>query len=148
MGPIRMGMKTDAVKRACAGNDVTVKETSVMNEGEKSPALAISHKNDLLVLVELPDPDRSVWRVEVLDRRLKTPQGVGPGSTVQELARHYGVGKVLGSEGLVYSVFDKKGPGRSFGMAGLSKLAEVGLTWKNLLKANQKVVHILVVGEE
>lgn len=134
VGPVRLGMKAAAVREACSRYPVLVQP--VGND------LAISYFGQRLLVVRMAGS--TVARIEVSDARLKTAQGVGPGTTLAELAEQYGSGEVLLASGGLCLTFDAKCPGRGFQVARPAGAGEP--TWSALLKTNPRVRSLVVAG--
>ncbi len=143
-GPVRLGMMPAAISQACAEYPVLVERVTRKRNGQARPVLAVSHFGKPLLLLETAGP--TVSRIEVLDRRLTTPQGLGSGSTLSELAERYGTGELLlGPEGISV-IFASSCSGRAFKLAEPAPSPGTALRWETLLKRNPQVASVWVAG--
>ncbi len=85
-----------------------VRLTAQFPEGMFAPVLEISDPSsdvDPALVVEVreaPCPKFSVWAIDVRDRRFRTKEGVGIGSSLRDLRRSYKI-ELLSGEGAIYA---------------------------------------------
>lgn len=101
-GPFEVGATVEEIYNLVGRDHVRL--VNLFNEGIFTPALAIqapgSNTEPTIVahIREWPCAQFSVWGIEVQDRRFGTREGLGIGSTLGELRRHYKV-KMMRGEG-------------------------------------------------
>jgi hypothetical protein len=140
VGPLRDGMTIEQITKLFGPQ--RVKEVDLHLEGESTPALEIRLDNPMTARASItaeyrPQPDGSlrVWRVNVFDRRFRTADGLGVGSTLGEIRAHHEV-QILVGEGIVVAHVDE-----------LDMSFNFGLTWypSTHLPASARVVSVLVL---
>ena len=140
VGQLELGMTTDEVKTLFEAQ--RVKEVDLHLEGESTPALKIRLGNPTATQASmtaeyLPQPDGSVrvYRVNVFDRRFRTADGLGVGSSLGQIRAHHKVQMLVG-EGNVVAYVDE-----------LDMSFNFGLTWypSTHLPTSARVVSVLVL---
>jgi hypothetical protein len=109
LGPVRLGMTSSAVREAVAA----VRDTTWTQEGMTQRGLVVPLPEGGRTLAALSDD--TVYRIEVGDPRVRTRDGLGVGSTVQELRAAHGTGCAEAAEGVVVAWFPAA-PGISFAL--------------------------------
>ncbi len=106
IGPVRLGMSADALRAACP----EARDTAWQAEGTAEKGLVVSLGGKAVVARLEGD---SVTRVVAVSPELRTPAGVGIGSTVGDLRSRYGRLCAVEAEGKV-AVWSPNAPGVSF----------------------------------
>jgi hypothetical protein len=109
VGQLKIGMTADEVV-ALFGNQ-RMKHVDLQLEGMPTPALEIrlgnvSAAKASLVAELFPPAENRVWRVSVFDRRFKTADGLGIGSTLGQIRARHKVRVGVGEGGVGASVED------------------------------------------
>jgi len=100
----------------------TIEEIELMAEGMAYPALEMNFDDSGSILLELSDTDRTVCRIEINSPLFKTEEGVGIGSTYDDLLNNYSFdGISWGDNGDPLVVVEE---------AGMSFLLEPGDWWQ------------------
>jgi len=108
IGPVRLGMKDSALRGACPD----ARDTTWRAEGTAEKGLVVSLGGRAAVAQMAGD---SVVRILTVSPELRTPAGVGTGSTVGELRTRYG--RLCGAPGEgVFALWSPNAPGISFGL--------------------------------
>jgi hypothetical protein len=108
IGPVRLGMKAAALRAACP----EARDTTWQAEGMAEKGLVVSLGGRPVVAQMAGD---SVTRVLAASPELRTPAGVGIGSTLGDLRSRYGRLCAVEAEGKV-AVWSPNAPGVSFGV--------------------------------
>jgi hypothetical protein len=108
VGPVRLGMTAAAVRGACP----EARDTAWRAEGTPERGLVVSVGGRAVVAQLAGD---SVVRVLALAPEVRTPAGVGIGSTVGDLRARYGRLCTAAAEGRI-AVWSPTAPGISFGL--------------------------------
>jgi hypothetical protein len=108
IGPVRLGMKAAALRAACP----EARDTTWQAEGMAEKGLVVSLGGRPVVAQMEGD---SVTRVLAVSPELRTPAGVGIGSTLGDLRNRYGRLCAVEAEGKV-AVWSPNAPGVSFGV--------------------------------
>jgi hypothetical protein len=142
LGPLRVGMRKREFQQVVSRYAVRVKEYRHTVEGDPMPAASLYADGKHLARI-LFDDDR-IYRIEIEDPHLQTPEGIRVGARLKTLARVYGRGKAGAGEGVVLVFFEA---GRSYWLkGGFSLLSKDGsVDWKSLLRQNPQVETIIVV---
>lgn len=85
-GPIQIGMDINELKKAWPGQ---LQETVRHYEGEQSRAYQIGNFESGVLVEEKCQPACQVWRIQVRDAAYRTGEGLGVGSTLGEVKKHY-----------------------------------------------------------
>lgn len=85
-GPIRIGMDINELKKALPGQ---LKETVLHYEGDQYKAYQIGKFETGVLVEEKCQPACQVWRIQVRDPAYRTGEGMGVGSTLGEVKKHY-----------------------------------------------------------
>lgn len=108
IGPVRLGMKGPALRGACP----EARDTTWQAEGMAEKGLVVSLGGRTAVAQMAGD---SVVRILTASPELRTPAGVGTGSTVGELRTRYG--RLCGAMGEgIFALWSPNAPGISFGL--------------------------------
>jgi hypothetical protein len=101
-GPFEIGATVDEIYRLVGRDHVRL--VDLFTEGMFNPALEIqlpganAEPKIIVQIREWPCSDFSAWGILIRDRRFRTREGIGIGSTLNEMRRHYQV-KVMPGEG-------------------------------------------------
>jgi hypothetical protein len=138
IGPLKIGMTTDEVTTLFGQQ--RVKQVDLQLEGTPTPALEIrlgslSEARASLTAEVFPATQDRIYRVNVFDRRFKTADGLGVGSTLGEVRAHHHVRMLVG-EGNVVAHVDE-----------LQMSFDFGVRWypSTQLPASARVQSVLVV---
>jgi hypothetical protein len=108
VGQLKLGMTVDDII-ALIGN-TRVKRVDLQLEGMPTPALEIrldglvaARRRSMTAEIFPPSQNR-IWRVTVFDRRFRTADGLGVGSTLGDIRAHHSVKMLLGEGGPVAHV--------------------------------------------
>ena len=109
IGALRIGM-TAAEMAALFGQE-RVKQVDLHLEGMSTPALEIrlgdvAASRPSMTAEVFPSSENRIWRVNVFDRRFRTEEGLGIGSTLAEIRSHHRVRMQVG-EGNVEAHVDE-----------------------------------------
>ncbi|MGV3642498.1 MAG: hypothetical protein ACO1NZ_18385 [Adhaeribacter sp.] len=85
-GPIQIGMEINELKKALPGQ---LQETELHLEGERFKAYQIGKFESGVLVEEKCQPACQVWRIQVRDAAYRTGEGLGVGSTLGEVKKHY-----------------------------------------------------------
>ncbi|MGV3504383.1 MAG: mechanosensitive ion channel protein MscS [Adhaeribacter sp.] len=85
-GPIRIGMQVSELKEKLPGQ---LKETVLHLEGQPYKAFQIGQFESGVLVEEKCRPDCQVWRIQVRDAAYRTGEGLGVGSSLGEVKKHY-----------------------------------------------------------
>jgi hypothetical protein len=135
IGPVRLGMKADALRSACP----EARDTAWKAEGMAEKGLVVSLGGRAVVARLEGD---SVTRVLALAPELRTPAGVGIGSTIGDLRNRYGRLCAVEAEGKV-AVWSPNAPGVSFGVEAPAPAAPA-----DSLPDEQKVSSLWIHGKD
>ncbi|PSR52533.1 hypothetical protein AHMF7605_02825 [Adhaeribacter arboris] len=109
IGPIRIGMPVNEMRKTIPTQ--LVKEVAITREGRGYHAYEIRHseKNTQagLRVEETCEPTCKVWRVLVQDPAYKTKEGLGIGSTLGEVKKHYKITYLGAGETEIVAVSDE-----------------------------------------
>ena len=97
VGKVEIGMQADELYGLYPQSALTLVDMRL--EGTFSPAFNISQKGKTSLVIEL-DCDK-VWRIQVLSEDYLTDQGIGVGSSYQELRKSHELIEVIAGEGNV-----------------------------------------------
>jgi hypothetical protein len=109
VGPVQLGMTRAEVQRAAAG----ARDTAWMQEGMQERGLTVPLAPSGRAMVVLAED--TVTRIEIHESAVRTGEGLGVGSTFQELRTAYGAPCAAVGEGEVVVWFADK-PGISFAL--------------------------------
>jgi hypothetical protein len=127
IGPVRLGMRAGALRQAVS----SARDTSWTQEGSARTGAWVPLGSDGRTLAVLSGD--TVVRLEVSDAAVRTREGLGVGSRLEELRSEYGVGCADAMEGAVV-VWFARAPGITFALdtAVPSTVAELRASPENL----------------
>jgi hypothetical protein len=109
-GPVKINMSVADLKKVIPANQL--KEVKVTREGHAYKAYQIkknaSDAQPGLQAEEICEPNCRVSRVQVLDSTYKTPEGIGIGSTLGEVKKHYPISYLGPGETGIVAVSETK----------------------------------------
>ncbi|MCD6588468.1 MAG: hypothetical protein J7K88_07950 [Candidatus Fermentibacteraceae bacterium] len=79
----------DTFEASLVYSNGTIEEIELMAEGMAYPALKMTFEDSSSILLELSDTDRTVCRIDINSPLFKTEEGVGIGSTYDDLLSNY-----------------------------------------------------------
>ena len=144
IGPLRVGMRLRDLPRGCAMRDTAL----ALAEGMRETAHAVAMGPAAAVAITSGSTDSTVSRVIVADSAFRTAAGVGVGSTMADLRRHYGRLCAALGEGTV-SVRADTLPGVSFAVSadfGAMAAAQSRLRDASPVPDSARVTAIWLVG--
>ena len=108
IGPIRVGMPVTEMRKQVPAQ--LLKEVPITREGKGYKAYEIRQsgadtKAGLLV-EEICEPDCKVWRIQVQNPAYKTKEGLGIGSTLADVKKHYKLSFLGAGETEIVAVSD------------------------------------------
>jgi hypothetical protein len=131
IGPIQIGMAIDAMRKTLPAE--LVKATPITREGRGNQAYEIrqsdTEKQAGLLVEETCEPTCQVWRVHVQNAAYKTKEGLGVGSTLGEVKKHYKLSYLGAGETEIVAVSDDA---KLTFMLDVSKVPEKQVPWLNL----------------
>ena len=107
-GSFELGVTADEVYGLAGRNNVRL--VPLFTEGMFEPALEIqlpgssADPSIIARIREWPCAQFSIWSIEVRDKRFRTREGIGIGSTLGELRRHYKVETGGSNEGSISAI--------------------------------------------
>jgi len=114
--------ENDTFEAALAYSSGTIEEIELMAEGMAYPALEMNFEDSGSILLELSDTDRTVSRIEINSPLFKTEEGIGIGSTYDDLLNNYSFDGISWGDGGDPLVVVEE--------AGMSFLLEPGDWWQ------------------
>ena len=129
---------------------VEMVEVDLMTEGTSTPVLELTFENDtskslVLEMIETDNAIWRVWRIGIFSDRFVTEEGIGIGSTFEELEINYVI------EGVFWS--ENGDPCAVVEALRMSFILEQGDWWQmgevvGEIPGDTKITHILVVGND
>lgn len=99
-GLFRIGITQDKVEElALQYNNVTVEEIDLFTEGMPAPALELTFDSGETVILEISEGDQTVYRIEIYSDLFKTEEGIGTGSSYDDLENNYSFDGVVWGDG-------------------------------------------------
>jgi hypothetical protein len=89
VGAIQIGMPVATLKQVIPAGQL--RETTISLEGQDYKAYEIGGQPADLLVEERCAPACRVWRVRVQDPAYRTPEGLGVGSTLGQVKKHYAI---------------------------------------------------------
>ena len=105
VGPIQIGMEVNQLKKLLPGQ---LQETALHLEGEPFKAYQIGSFESGILVEEKCAPTCQVWRIQVRDAAYRTSEGLGVGSTLGEVKKHYPISFLGPGETEIVAVSDKR----------------------------------------
>ncbi|MDB5261235.1 MAG: hypothetical protein JWQ14_516 [Adhaeribacter sp.] len=138
IGPIKIDMPVSVLKNIIPSN--LLQEVEITREGTGYKAYKIK-KNatdaiPALRIEEVCEPTCRVWRVQVMDTTYRTPTGIGIGSTLGEVKKHYTLSYLGPGETEIVAVSEA---GKITFMLDVSKLQPKQVPFLNLKNTPDKV---------
>ena len=103
-------------------DNVTVEEIDLFTEGMPAPAVQLTFNTGETVILEISETDQIVYRIEIYSSLFKTEEGIGVGSSYDDLESHYSFDGVAWGDGGDPLVIVEE--------AGLSFMLEPGDWWQ------------------
>ncbi|RDC65108.1 hypothetical protein [Adhaeribacter pallidiroseus] len=108
IGPIQIGMAVNAMRKRVPAE--FIKEIPITREGRGNRAYEIrqspGEQKAGLLIEETCEPTCQVWRVHVQNPAYKTKEGLGVGSTLGEVKKHYKISYLGAGETEIVAVSD------------------------------------------
>jgi hypothetical protein len=87
VGAIKIGMAVSQLRQVVPAGQL--REVAITKEGKGYKAYEIGRRPAGLLVEEICEPGCRVWRIQVKDAAYRTPEGLGIGSTLGEVKKHY-----------------------------------------------------------
>ncbi|CAA9237760.1 MAG: hypothetical protein AVDCRST_MAG95-1295 [uncultured Adhaeribacter sp.] len=109
VGPIRVGMAVNTLLKTIPAE--ILKEVPITREGRGNRAYEIRRQaaadQPSLLVEETCEPICKVWRIHVQDPAFKTKEGLGVGSTLAEVKKHYKISYLGAGETEIVAIADE-----------------------------------------
>lgn len=110
IGDIKIGMPVAALRKVIPAN--RLKEVSIYKKGQGYKAYEVRTKagdaQAALRIEEKCEPECQVWRIQVMDRAYRTTTGLGIGSSLGEIRKHYPISYLGTGETEIVAVSEKE----------------------------------------
>ncbi len=103
-------------------DNVTVEEIDLFTEGMPAPAIELTFNTGETVILEISESDQTVYRIEIYSSLFKTEEGIGTGSSYDDLQNNYSIDGIAWGDGGDPLVIVEE--------AGLSFMLEPGDWWQ------------------
>jgi len=80
-------------------NNVTVEEIDLFTEGMPAPAIELTFNTGETVILEISESDQTVYRIQIYSSLFKTEEGIGTGSSYDDLENNYSFDGVVWGDG-------------------------------------------------
>ncbi|MCK5035034.1 MAG: hypothetical protein KAS73_04005 [Candidatus Sabulitectum sp.] len=99
-GLFHIGITQEKVEElALQYGNVTVEEIDLFTEGMPAPALELTFNTGETVILEISERDQTVYRIEIYSGLFKTEEGIGTGSSYDDLENNYSFDGVVWGDG-------------------------------------------------
>jgi hypothetical protein len=142
VGAIKIGMPVADLKKVIPASQL--KETNIHLEGQGYKAYAIGPHQAGLLVEETCEPACRVWRIQVRNPAYRTAEGLGVGSSLGEVKKHYPISFLGSGETEIVAVSNQQ---KITFMLDVSQLPPRQVPWLNLQNTpdSVKVLGMLVL---